>query len=171
MLIIIIIICGKFEQSIDHIVSVCLVLAKKEYIYRHNKTAAYIHRKICRGYEIEANEHEWHEKQPKPVTENSEVTILWDMPVLTYREIKASRPGIVVKDKKERGCMLIDLAVSSESNTSAKFTEKLSNYKDWEIEVNRMWDMKTETIPVVVKVLRLIKKGLDKVTSSTNEIQ
>ena len=102
MLIIIIIICGKFEQSIDHIVSVCLVLAKKEYIYRHNKTAAYIHRKICRGYEIEANEHEWHEKQPKTVTENSEVTILWDMPVLTYREIKASRPGIVVKDKKER---------------------------------------------------------------------
>ena len=73
--------------------------------------------------------------------------------------------------------MLIDLAVSSESNTSEKFTEKLSNYKDWEIEVNRMWDMKTETIPVVVKVLRLIKKGLDKVTSripgniSTNEIQ
>ena len=34
MLIIIIIICGKFEESIDHIVSVCLVLAKKEYIYR-----------------------------------------------------------------------------------------------------------------------------------------
>ena len=38
--------------------------------------------------------------------------------------------------------------------------------------------MKTETIPVVVGVLRLIKKGLDKVTSripgnniSTNEIQ
>ena len=40
-----------------------------------------------------------------------------------------------------------------------------------------MWDMKTETIPVVVGALGLIKKGLDKVTSripsniSTNEIQ
>ena len=44
-------------------------------------------------------------------------------------------------------------------------------------EVNRMWDMKTETIPVVVGALGLIKMGLDKVTSriprniSTNEIQ
>ena len=40
-----------------------------------------------------------------------------------------------------------------------------------------MWDIKTETIPVEVGVLELIKKGLDKVTSrisgniSTNEIQ
>ena len=73
--------------------------------------------------------------------------------------------------------MLIDIAVPSESNTSAKFTEKLSKYKDLEIEVNRMWDMKTETIPVVVGTLGLIKNGLDMVTKrvsgniNTNEIQ
>ena len=91
------------------------------------------------------------------------------MPVLTDRDIKANRPGIVVKDKKEKRCMFIDIAVSSESNTLAKFTEKLSKYKDLEIEVSRMWDMKTETIPVV-------RWSPDKVTSripdiSTNEIQ
>ena len=73
--------------------------------------------------------------------------------------------------------MLVDIAVPSESNTSAKFTGKLSKYRDLEIEVNRMWDMKTETIPVVVGALGLIRKGLDKVTStipgniSTIEIQ
>ena len=55
--------------------------------------------------------------------------------------------------------------------------EKLSKYNDLEIEINRMWDMRTEAIPVVVGGLGLIKKGLDKVTSripgniSTNEIQ
>ena len=57
------------------------------------------------------------------------------------REIKANRPDIMVKEKKERRCMLIDIAI---------LTEKLSKYKDLEIEINRMWDMKTETIPVVV---------------------
>ena len=73
--------------------------------------------------------------------------------------------------------MLVDIAVPSESNTSAKFTGKLSKNRDLEIEVNRMWDMKTETIPVVVGALGLIKKGLDKVNSripgniSTIEIQ
>jgi len=74
--------------------------------------------------------------------------------------------------------MLVDITVPSESNTSAKFTEKLSKYNDLEIEVNRMWDMKTETIPVVLGALGLIKKGLHKFTSritvnilSCNEIQ
>jgi len=48
----------------------------------------------------------------------------------------------IFKDKKERKGMLafIDIAVPSESNTSAKFTEKLSKYQDLEIEVNRMWE-------------------------------
>ena len=36
--------------------------------------------------------------------------------------------------------MLIDIAVPSESNTSAKFTEKLSKYQDLEIKVKRMWE-------------------------------
>ena len=44
--------------------------------------------------------------------------------------VKANRPD---KDKKERRCKFIDIAVPSESNTSAKFTEKFSNCKDLEI--------------------------------------
>ena len=73
--------------------------------------------------------------------------------------------------------MLIDIAVPSESDTLAKFTEKLSKYNDLEIEFNRIWDMKTKTMPVVLGALGLIEKGLDKVTSritvniSSNEIQ
>ena len=55
------------------------------------------------------------------------------MPVHTNGEIKANRPDIVINDKKGGRCMLIDITVSSERNTSAKFTEKLSKYKDLEI--------------------------------------
>ena len=83
----------------------------------------------------------------------------------THREIKANRPDTVVKDNKEGRCMLSGIAVPSERNTSAKFTEKLSKYKDLEIEINRMWDMKTKAMPGVVGALALIKKGLEKVTS------
>ena len=51
-----------------------------------------------------------------------------------------SKPPGIFRDKKERKGMLIDITVPSESNTSAKFTEKLSKYQDLEIEVNRMWE-------------------------------
>ena len=36
------------------------------------------------------------------MTENQIATILWDMPVQTDKEIKVSRPDIVVKGKKEK---------------------------------------------------------------------
>ena len=49
-------------------------------------------------------------------------------------------------------------------NTSVKVTEKLSKYKDLEIEIERMWGMKATTIPVVIGALGLIKKGLEKYT-------
>ena len=36
--------------------------------------------------------------------------------------------------------------------------EKKSKYKDLELEIQRMWQMKTEVIPVVVGALGTIKK-------------
>ena len=41
------------------------------------------------------------------------------------------------------------MGVPSDRNTSVKVTEKLSKYKDLEIETSRMWGMRTETIPVI----------------------
>ena len=56
------------------------------------------------------------------------------------------------------------MAIPCEKNTSVKVTEKLSKYKDLEIEIERMWGMKATTIPVVIGALGLIKKGLEKYT-------
>ena len=61
------------------------------------------------------------------------------------------------------------MAVPSGRNISLKTTEKLSKYKDLEIETTRMWGMKTEITPVtfVMGALGLIKKG----TININELQ
>ena len=50
----------------------------------------------------------------------------------------------------------------SDSNVSAKEFEKLSKYKYLEIEIIKMWKMKTKTIPVIVGALGMIKKGTQK---------
>ena len=47
-------ISGKHEESIDHSVSGCSKLAKAGFIQRRNKSAAYLHWKICREYKIKA---------------------------------------------------------------------------------------------------------------------
>ena len=86
------------------------------------------------------------------------------MPTHTDGEINANRPDIVIKDKRER-CKITDVAIPSDNNVSAKVAEKLPKYKDLKIEISRMWDMKTDTTPVVIGALRLVKKRLERYTN------
>ena len=57
-------------------------------------------------------------------------------------------------------CKLIDMTVPSDRNIALKETEKKSKYKDLELEIQRMWHMKTIVIPVVVGALGTVKKGM-----------
>ena len=52
--------CSQHEETVDHIVSGCEVLAKTEYISRHNKSAAYLHWSICKDHHIEITD-KWYE--------------------------------------------------------------------------------------------------------------
>ena len=79
------------------------------------------------------------------------------MEVHTDRTISSNKPDIIIKDKQEKACMLIDRAVPSDRNTSAKVAEKLSKYKDLEIKIAKMWGMRTQTVPVLIGALGVVK--------------
>ena len=79
------------------------------------------------------------------------------MPIQTDKGMKANRRDIVVKDKKERTCLLIP----TERYTSLKTMEKLTKYKNLENEIEKMWGMKTTTVPVVIGAFKLVKKGIE----------
>ena len=117
--------CGRFGETIDHLVSGCPELAKTEYIHRQHKTTAHMHWKICREFGIEVKER-WYEHEPKAVTEKESVTILWDMSIHTDRTIAAKRPDTRLTNKKDKTCLLIDMTIPLDTNTSVKTTEKLN---------------------------------------------
>ena len=54
------------------------------------------------------------------------------------------------------------MSVPSDSNISAKEFEKRSKYKDLEIEIAKMWKMKTKTMQVIVGIFGMIKKETQK---------
>ena len=54
------------------------------------------------------------------------------------------------------------MKISANKNVSEAEFEKLSKQKDLEIEVEKLWHMKTVTIPVVIGALGMIKKGAEK---------
>ena len=78
------------------------------------------------------------------------------------RKIKANKPDITVKDKREKTCKLIDVKIPADKNISVAEFEKLSKYRKLEIEVEKLCHMKTLTIAVVIGALGMIKKGTEK---------
>ena len=90
------------------------------------------------------------------------MTTLWNFPIRTERTIQANRPDIVIKHKQNKTYQLTDMSVPSDSTISTKEFEKLRKYKDLEIEIAKMWKIKTKIIPVIVGALGMFKKGTQK---------
>ena len=63
---------------------------------------------------------------------------------------------VVIKDPSNQCCKLVGVSVPSDQNTSTKVTEKISKYKDLEIEITKIRRVKTEIVPIIVGELALI---------------
>ena len=50
--------------------------------------------------------------------------MLWNHAVHTEREVTANRTDIIIKNKKDKTCTLIDVAIHAERNVVQKETEK-----------------------------------------------
>jgi len=53
--------------------------------------------------------------------------------------------------------MLIGVAISGDRNMVKKEAEKILKYKDLAIEIQRMWNVKTKVIPVMIGRLGLFQ--------------
>jgi len=49
--------CPQFDEKIDHIISACPILAKEQYIKRHDRVCAQLHFNICKetGIQLDKN--------------------------------------------------------------------------------------------------------------------
>ena len=78
---------------------------------------------------------------PKPVYEEEDVTVLWNQEVHTNREVTANRPDIIIKNKKDKTCTLIDVTIPADRNVVQKEAEKKLKYKSLRIKKQRMWNL------------------------------
>ena len=62
--------------------------------------------------------------------------------------------------------MLIDVAISVDRNVIKKEAEKILKYKDLTIEIQRMWNIKTKVIPVIIEATGTISKSFRKYVSN-----
>jgi len=58
--------------------------------------------------------------------------------------------------------MLIDVAISGDRSVIKKEAEKILKYKDLTIEIQRMWNVKTKVISVIIGATGTIPKSFRK---------
>ena len=80
-----------------------------------------VHWKLCEKYHLEKKD-KWYEHAPDSVSENDEVKLLCD------HVIEARRPDIVVVNKQEKKCPIIDIAVPADKRIGKKENEKVEKY-------------------------------------------
>ena len=154
--------CNVRCESVSHLVSECSKLAQREYKRRHENVARIIHWKLCKLYELDRAE-KLLEHQPSSVQETDRTKVLWDFNIQCNHIIEARRPDIVIVEKEEKVCKIIDIAIPGGSRVAEKEREKVEKYQDLKREITRIWFMrKVDVIPVVVGALGKITKNLDK---------
>ena len=151
--------CKEKVETPTHIVSGCKMLAQKEYKRRHDKVCLNLHWLLCKKYNINVAER-WYQHHPDSIVENEEVKIMWDMLIQCDRYIEHRRPDIVVVEKANNKCKIIDVACPNEQRLEEKREEKLRKYSELQLEVSRMWNKSTRTIPIIIGALGSIPSSL-----------
>ena len=87
--------------------------------------------------------------------------MLWNQAVHTDREVTTNRPDIIIKNKKDKACTLIDVAIRADRNVQ-KEAEKKLKYGSLCIAVQRMWNLKFTIIPVIIGATGIVTRSLRK---------
>jgi hypothetical protein len=121
-----------FDETIDHIISAYPILAKQQYIKRHNRVCAQLQFNICKESVVKLDKKHCYKHVPKSAETSQEgkINILWNPHMQTNRTIPSNKPDITTRDNEKGTCMLIlvDVAISGDRNEIKKEVKKILKY-------------------------------------------
>ena len=132
--------CKERDETISHIVSGCSMLAGTQYLHRHNQVAKYLHWNILRDIGVDTT-NSWLDHKPKEITTKGKKNILWDSYIKTDKKVGHNKPDVIIHDEEKRECILIDVAIPVCQNIVKKEAEKITKYRDLEIELKKCWKL------------------------------
>ena len=116
---------------------------------------------LCKALGIETTD-KCYTHIPKPVCEDGDDTLLWNQAVHTDREVTENRPDIIIKNKKEKACTLIDVALPADRNVVQTESEKKLKWESLCTEIQRMWNLKCTIVPVIIGASGIVTRSLRK---------
>ena len=149
--------CSDRDETINHIISECNKLAQKEYKTRYDWVGKVIHWEMGKKFKFD-HTNKWYMHNPAPVLENNTHKLLWDFNIQTDQRIPARTPDLIIINKIERICKIVDFAVPADHRL--KECEKKDKYLDLPTELKNLWNLPVTIIPIVIGAFGTVAKGL-----------
>jgi hypothetical protein len=67
----------QFDETVEHIISACPILAKEQYIKRHDTMCAQLHFNVSNEMGVKLDKEYWHDHVPKSVEKGMKVSLLY----------------------------------------------------------------------------------------------
>ncbi len=115
----------------------------------------WVGKEMCKKLKFD-HANKWYMHNPESVLENETHKLLWDFEIQMDHLISARRPNLIIINKKERTCRIVDFVVPVE----LKECEKKDKYFDLTRELKKLWNMKVTIIPIVIGALGTVTKRL-----------
>ena len=142
--------CSGHEETIQHVLAGCPVLASTGYIEHHNMIARVVYWHLCKFFNLPLSSDTWFSHEPLPVAENDVARVLWDFGLFTNIRIANNRPDIVVFMKQCQCIMFVEISCPADVNVFEKEDEKILKYQPLAREVSTCYNQPVEIIPIVL---------------------
>ena len=80
----------------------------------------------------------------------------------TGREITVNLLDVMIKNKKQKTCKPIGVAISADSNVLQKVAERKLEYCRLWTEIKQMWNLMCKIILVIIRTTRIVTRVLRK---------
>ena len=97
---------------------------------------------------------------PAPVLENDTHKILCDFNIQADHLIPARRPDLIIINKRQRICKIVDFADPADHRINLKESKKKGKFLDLARELKKLWNMKVTILPIVIGALGTITEGV-----------
>jgi hypothetical protein len=75
------------------------------------RVCTHLHYSVCKTLSIETTEN-WYSHIPKSVCQHEDISEVWNQGIQSDRDVLANRPDIIIKCKKDKICLLTDVAIA-----------------------------------------------------------
>ena len=149
-------VCKTNEETLQHILCCCSSLSPSLYLEnRHNPVAKVVYDDLVRKYELRDS------KIPLAVNTSDKCDVWWDQKINMPTGIKHNKPDIVVWDKDNKRCQVIDISVPLDTNIEKSYDDKVTAYLPLVGELARLYrEYKYEVVPVIIGALGTVNTKL-----------